>query len=97
VSQLHARAIRRLRDALGDMNPQEVAEIGSQLIAFAASKPTMPTAVMVPMKANPACTAETVASPQAVVLAYKPARKRPATVKGTLRMPRQRQATAAAR
>jgi hypothetical protein len=52
---------------------------------------------MVPMKANPACTAETVASPQAVVLAYKPARKRTAQVKGTLQMPRQRQATAAAR
>ena len=27
VSQLHARAIRRLRDALGDMNPQKVAEM----------------------------------------------------------------------
>src|SRR5207237_5081548 len=24
VSQLHARAVRRLRDALGDMNPQKV-------------------------------------------------------------------------
>src|SRR5262245_38871669 len=27
VSQLHARAVRRLRDALGDMNPQKVAEM----------------------------------------------------------------------
>src|SRR5215468_10275472 len=34
VSQLHARAIRRLRDALGDMNPQKVAEMKRQLIAF---------------------------------------------------------------
>ena len=39
VSQLHARAIRRLRDALGDMNPQKVAEMRRQLIAFAAKKP----------------------------------------------------------
>src|ERR671933_958790 len=39
VSQLHARAIRRLRDALGDMNPQKVAEMRRQLIAFAARKP----------------------------------------------------------
>src|SRR5216110_3567510 len=41
VSQLHARAIRRLRDALGDMNPQKVAEMRRQLIAFAARKPVM--------------------------------------------------------
>ena len=41
VSQLHARAIRRLRDALGDMNPQKVAEMRRQLIAFAARKPMM--------------------------------------------------------
>src|SRR5438874_13718726 len=39
VSQLHARAIRRLRDALGDMNPQQVAEILCVLVAFAAQKP----------------------------------------------------------
>jgi hypothetical protein len=27
VSQLHARAIRRMRDALGDMGPEQVAEL----------------------------------------------------------------------
>ena len=97
VSQLHARAIRRLRDALGDMNPQKIAEMRSELIAFAARKPTMTGAEMVPMKANPAYIAKTVAPPHAVVLAYKPAGKRPAPVKATLRMPRQRQAMAAAR
>ena len=37
VSQLHARAIRRLREALGDMNPQKVAEMKRQLLAFAAN------------------------------------------------------------
>src|SRR5438067_10110288 len=39
VSQLHARAIRRLRDALGEMNPQQVAEMKRQLVTFAAKKP----------------------------------------------------------
>src|SRR5881409_626354 len=41
VSQLHARAIRRLRDALGDMNPAKAAELRSQLLAFAAKPPVM--------------------------------------------------------
>src|SRR5439155_9020546 len=41
VSQLHARAIRRLREALGEMNPAKVAEMRRQLIAFAARKPVM--------------------------------------------------------
>ena len=35
VSQLHARAIRRLRDALGEMSPQQVAEMRQALVAFA--------------------------------------------------------------
>src|SRR5579872_3608942 len=39
VSQLHARAIRRLRDALREIHPQQVAEVRRQLIAFAAKKP----------------------------------------------------------
>src|SRR5437868_5370064 len=49
VSQLHARAIRRLRDALGDMNPQQVAEMKRQLVAFTA-KPKMAKMAMVPLK-----------------------------------------------
>ena len=98
VSQLHARAIRRLRDALGDMNPQKVAEMRHQLIAFASKKPMAEAmGAMVPMKANPSYTAETIASPRAVVLAYKLASKRPAPVKAALRMPRQRPAIAAVR
>src|SRR2546427_7514230 len=40
VSQLHARAIRRLRDALGEVNPQHLVEMQRQLIAF-ARKPVM--------------------------------------------------------
>ena len=95
VSQLHARAIRRLRDALGDMNPQKAAEMKRQLIAFAA-KPVMAKAKMVPMKANTTFTQET-AAPTAVVMAFKPAAaKKPAPIKA-LRMPKQRQAMAAAR
>jgi hypothetical protein len=97
VSQLHARAIRRLRDALGDMNPQKIAEMRRQLIAFTIRKPVMVKAAITPLRANAAMTAETVAAPQGVVLPYKPASKRPAAVKATLKMPRQRQALAAAR
>src|SRR5437867_11953345 len=40
VSQLHARAIRRLKEALGDMNTHQAAEMKRQLLAFAAKKPT---------------------------------------------------------
>src|SRR6266849_7346721 len=86
VSQLHARAIRRLRDALGDMNPQKVAEMRRQLIAFAAKKPVMVKAQLTRE------SAEKIASPQAVVLAYKPASKRPAPAKATLKMAPQRHA-----
>jgi RNA polymerase sigma factor FliA len=60
VSQLHARAIRRLRDALGDMNPQKVAEMRRQLIAFAVRKPEMAKAELGVMHAQ-----------AAVVLPYK--------------------------
>ena len=90
VSQLHARAIRRLRDALGEMNPAKVAEMRRQLIAFAVRKPTM-------VKANAAMTAETVATMPGVVLPYKRTTpKRMTMAKATLKMPR-RQAFAAAR
>jgi RNA polymerase sigma factor for flagellar operon FliA len=96
VSQLHARAIRRLRDALGDMNPTKVAEMRRQLIAFASKKP-MAKAELMPLKANQSFVAETVAAPQAVVMAFKPAGRKAAPAKATLRVPRQRQAMAAAR
>ena len=96
VSQLHARAIRRLRDALGDMSPTRVAEMRRQLIAFASKKP-MATAEMTPLRANQSFVAETVASPQAVVMAFKPVVRKAAPAKATLRVPRQRQAMAAAR
>ena len=89
VSQLHARAIRRMREALGEMNQQKVAEMRRQLIAFATKKPQMVKAQL------PDASAETIANPQGVVLPYKA--KRPVAAKAQLRMPRQRQAIAAAR
>src|SRR6266487_2116125 len=90
VSQLHARAVRRLRETLGDMNPQRLAEMHRQLIAFAARKPVMV------MASQPATSTESVPQ-QANVLAYKPAVRRPAPAKAALRMPRQRQPIAVAR
>jgi hypothetical protein len=98
VSQLHARAIRRLRDAIGDMNPQKIAEMRRQLIAFTVKKPVMAKADMhVAYKSNVTMTAETVAAPPAVILPYKAAAKRSAPVKATLKLARSRQAVAAAR
>jgi RNA polymerase sigma factor FliA len=91
VSQLHARAIRRLRDSLGDMNPEKVAEMRRQLLAFTVKKPMMVKAQL------PDPQAETLASPHAVVLPYKRSIKRPAQAKATLKITRARQAVAAAR
>jgi len=91
VSQLHARAIRRLRDELGEMNPQKVAEMRRQLIAFAARKPVMVKAAL------PEVSAQKIASPPpAIVIPYKLLIKRSSHVKA-LKMPHQRQAVAAAR
>jgi len=94
VSQLHARAIRRLRDSLGDMNPEKVAEMRNQLIAFASKKPVMAKVADV----RPAAAAH--ADAPAVVLPYKqPSMKRPAAaaVRATpVRAARQRQQEVAA-
>jgi RNA polymerase sigma factor FliA len=87
VSQLHARAIRRLRDALGDMNPQKVAEMRRQLIAFAARKPEMVKASL-PAPAQVATfTTETSAQPQAVVLPYKRTAPKKVQAKASLKAP----------
>src|SRR5512140_2360856 len=47
VSQLHARAIRRLRDALGEIGPQQVAEMRRAFAEVAAKKPVMAKAPVV--------------------------------------------------
>ena len=96
VSQLHARAIRRLREALGEMNQQSVAEMRRQLLAFAAKRPVAKVQ-MSAAKANATATAEIVALPPAVVLPYKLVDRKATPAKAALRIPRQRQAIAAAR
>src|SRR5262249_3163888 len=73
VSQLHARAIRRLRDALGDMNTETVTEMKRGLIDFATKKPVMTKAV-----ARPSAAAAQPGAAPAVVLPYK----QPVDVKG---------------
>jgi RNA polymerase sigma factor for flagellar operon FliA len=66
VSQLHARAIRRLRESLGEMGPNEVTEMRQALVDFAAKKPAMAKAAL-----KPARSAAT-----GVVLPYDPNHKR---------------------
>jgi RNA polymerase sigma factor for flagellar operon FliA len=94
VSQLHARAIRRLRDALGDMAPQQAAaELKGALVEFASKKPVMAKAQVQPAAS---CGEDAVASVPAVVLPYKLAKKK-VQAKATLRVGQQRRAVAAAR
>jgi len=91
VSQLHARAIRRLRESLGELNPQQAVEVKHALVAFARRKPMAKIA---------SASAET-SRPNgiAVVLPYKPAAKRqvPPAVAAVPKVARVRQAVAAAR
>jgi RNA polymerase sigma factor for flagellar operon FliA len=89
VSQLHARAIRRLREALGEMGPQQIAEMRKAFQAFMSRRPATQEAV-------PMASARPGAAVSAVVLPYKPA-KRLTMAHATLKVGRQRQAVAAAR
>jgi RNA polymerase sigma factor FliA len=81
VSQLHARAIRRLRAALGEMNPQQVAEMRKAFAEFASKKPVMAKADL--------------KDAAAVVLTYKPGKK--VVARATLKSGRPEQPVAAAR
>jgi RNA polymerase sigma factor for flagellar operon FliA len=91
VSQLHARALRRLRESLGEAGQTVVAEMRTALVAFAAKKPAMAKA---DLRGEPA----KVASSHAVVLPYDPPHKRvPAPAPVTLKVRRPRQAVAVAR
>jgi RNA polymerase sigma factor for flagellar operon FliA len=90
VSQLHARAIRRLRDALGHMGPQQMVELRRALVTFTA-KPRMVKAEL------PSPQAETLAAPAAVVLPYKVPQKRSAAPRPSLKVEGGRRAIAAAR
>jgi RNA polymerase sigma factor for flagellar operon FliA len=81
VSQLHARAIRRLRAALGQMGAEQVAAMRQAFAEFAAKKPA-------PAKAQ-------ATSAAGVLLTYKPGKK--VMAKAALKVGRQRSAVAAAR
>ncbi len=97
VSQLHARAIRRLREALGEMGPAQMVELRQALVAF-TRKPVMAKAEIAAKTA--AAVGDKKGEAQGVVLAYKPADKRqPARTAPALKVapPRQRTAIAAAR
>lgn len=92
VSQLHARAIRRLREALGPMNPQQASDMRAELLAFASRKPVMAKASL----PRPVAAAENPS--QGVVLPYRPATARRTTMPvATGRASRPRHAVAAAR
>ena len=84
VSQLHARAIRRLRESLGEMGPQQIAEMRKAFQAFMSRRPA------------PEAVAHAGVATSAVVLPYKPAKKL-AMARATLKVKQQRQAVAAAR
>jgi hypothetical protein len=91
VSQLHARAIRRLRESLGEMGPQHVAAMRRELVEFAARKPQM-------IKAERPQVGGEIAPTPGVVLPYKRAAKNPSTTVRTLKtISRPRPAVAAAR
>jgi RNA polymerase sigma factor for flagellar operon FliA len=89
VSQLHARAIRRLREALGEMGPQQMAEMRKALLAF-ARKPAMAKASL------PEARAEKQAAAHAIVLPYTSG-KRKALPARAIKVARSRQVVAAAR
>ncbi|MBW8868089.1 MAG: FliA/WhiG family RNA polymerase sigma factor [Acidobacteria bacterium] len=98
VSQLHARAIRRLRDSLGDMNAESVAEMKRELIDFAAKKPEM---VRVAPARPAAVIQHAPAAAAAVVLPYKqpapaPRKRAAAVAKAPLRVARQQRPVVAA-
>lgn len=96
VSQLHARAIRRLRDALGEMGPEQVVELKKALLTFTAKKQMAHAALPAGQQtlvAQPAADAS-----KAVVLAYKPSQKRATPARaGLAAASKPRQAVAAAR
>ena len=109
VSQLHARAIRRMRETLGDMGPEQVAELrlalqamatlsaASTQPAFAGRKPVMAKAALPLTAVSPLTLAAKRAAPYGVVLPYKSPVMKTAHGRATLKMARPRHASAAAR
>jgi RNA polymerase sigma factor for flagellar operon FliA len=77
VSQLHARAIRRMRDALGLLAPHRTAELGHALLGLTA-KPKAVKAV------RPSPRSDQAMATPAVVLPYKRSPKQMASVPSSL-------------
>jgi RNA polymerase sigma factor for flagellar operon FliA len=92
VSQLHARAIRRLRESLGEMGSAEASEMHQALVAFA--KPAMAKAGLAKQPVRPGTA-------HGVVLPYDPNHKRRTPMRPALKVTRTRRhdlpAVAAAR
>jgi len=93
VSQLHARAIKRLRDALGTMGTQQVSELRKALVEFAAKRPVMAKAALPEASAVPEPAVGAQAG-KAIVLTYRPGAKRMASVRTPVKIDRRRQAVA---
>jgi RNA polymerase sigma factor for flagellar operon FliA len=70
VSQLHARAIKRLREALGDMGAQHIVAMREALMQLASAKPIMARASIAP--ASPVATPMPV-RPTALAAGARPA------------------------
>jgi RNA polymerase sigma factor for flagellar operon FliA len=100
VSQLHARAIRRLRETLGIMGPQHVDELKKALLDFTVLKPAMAKATLESgrrREAPPAAAAASAAGAPAVVLPYKLTARRQVGARAAVRLTGGRPAVAAAR
>jgi RNA polymerase sigma factor for flagellar operon FliA len=78
VSQLHARAIGRLREVLGKMGPSQAAEMKQALISLASRRPVMAKAVLrtpVEMPARADSSPAPARSERGIVLRYKPSKR----------------------
>ena len=92
VSQLHARAIKRLRESLGELGPQHVTAMREALVEMATARPLMAKATL---KA-PKVRGMKPAMPLDYAAAAKARAARPPQIKVALR-PRMREAIAVAR
>ena len=94
VSQLHARAIKRLRESLGELRPEHVAVMRDALVELATSRPAMAKAAL--KSARPAAKVAKIAT-AAHILNYAAPRKPriAASLKGIALRPRMREAAVA--
>jgi RNA polymerase sigma factor for flagellar operon FliA len=93
VSQLHARAIKRLRESLGQMGPQQVADMREALVELASNRAAFAKAGL------PKAQSSTAAGKPAQVLKYAASRKTqvaPRPVKVASLRPRVREVAVAA-